>query len=107
MLEKFEISFIFIGRFLLNNFFIGQKILLADFYWTILGDKKLLWKYQKFGGPGDQKQLESCWWFGEWNGTVAVVQTAAFLAGILAQGGFNFYHNESEFLATISGLKNS
>ena len=45
MLEKFEISFIFIGRFLLNNFFIGQKILLADFYWTILGDKKLLWKY--------------------------------------------------------------
>ena len=39
MLEKFEISFIFIGRFLLNIF------LLADFYWTILGDKKLLWKY--------------------------------------------------------------
>ena len=36
---------------------------------------------------------------------MAVVQTAAFLAGILAQG-FNFYyHNESEFLATISGLK--
>ena len=38
---------------------------------------------------------------------MAVVQTAAFLAGILAQGGFNFYHNESEFLAIISGLKNS
>ena len=36
---------------------------------------------------------------------MAVVQTAAFLAGILAQGGLDFYHNESEFLATISGLK--
>ena len=33
---------------------------------------------------------------------MAVVQTAAFLAGILAQGGLDFYHNESEFLATIS-----
>ena len=36
---------------------------------------------------------------------MTVVQTAAFLAGILAQGGLDFYHNESEFLATISGLK--
>ena len=36
---------------------------------------------------------------------MAVVQTAAFLAEILAQGGLDFYHNESEFLATISGLK--
>ena len=36
---------------------------------------------------------------------MTAVQTAAFLAGILAQGGFNFYRNELEFLATISGLK--